>query len=213
MRVAGLLLAAGEGRRLGVPKALVEYEGELLVERGVRLLCEAGLAPVLVVVGASAPRVLQKARLAPARVVVNDQWREGIGSSFRTGLAWLGGEGAIRAGSMEEGPVGKTEAVVVHLADQPFVRPELFSRLVAAWAEGARAAVATFGREQRNPVLLARDLWDEVASLALGDTGARAYLRQHRELVTEVACDDVGSAFDIDTAEDLQRAPLYGRDS
>ena len=202
MSVAGLLLAAGGGSRLGYPKALVDYEGEMLVERGARLMCSAGLVPVLVVLGAGAPAVLEHAHIAPARAVVNKKWQEGIGSSLRAGLAALeAGDGA--GAPWPDG--GRVGAALVALADQPFVSPELFRRLVAAWADGAPAVVATFGGEQRNPVVLDRSLWEDVKASASGDVGARVFLRSHPELVSAVACDDVGSAFDIDTASDLRR--------
>lgn len=201
MSVAGLLLAAGRGRRLGGPKALVDFEGELLVERGARLLCGAGLAPVVVVLGAGASQVLGRAHLFPARAVVNERWREGVGSSLRAGLDEL--QAGPAPGAPAPGGDLGAEAVVVALADQPFVGPELVRRLVAAWEQGAPAAIASFAGKQRNPVLLDRSLWDGVKSLAVGDVGARAYLHCHPELVTAVACEDVGSPYDIDTVEDL----------
>jgi CTP:molybdopterin cytidylyltransferase MocA len=191
--VAGLLLAAGGGRRLGGrPKALLAHGGRLLVERGARLLTTAGLDPVVVVVGAAAEEVLARAALGSARTVVNPGWAEGIGSSLRVGLA-----------ALEQ--AGNIEAVVVALVDQPHLRGEVIGRLVAAWRAGARAAVATFAGQPRNPVLLDRSVWDDVREQAVGDVGARGYLRRHPELVAGVPCDDVGSPFDVDTEADLAR--------
>ncbi len=191
--VAGLLLAAGGGQRLGGrPKALVAHEGRLLVERGVGLLAAAGLDPVVVVLGAAAEEVLARAALDGARAVVNRGWAEGIGSSLQVGLA-----------ALEQ--AGNVEAVVVALVDQPHLRKEAIGRLVAAWRAGARAAVATFAGQPRNPVLLDRSVWNDVRNLAVGDVGARGYLRRHPEVVTGVACDDVGSPFDVDTEADLAR--------
>jgi nicotine blue oxidoreductase len=123
-------------------------------------------------------------------VVVNEGWSEGIGSSLRAGL-----------GALEEDDAAG--AVVVALADQPLLGADAVGRLVAAWRGGAVAAVATFEGEPRNPVLLDRSLWAAVRELAVGYVGARGWLRRHPEQVTAVPCDDVGSAFDIDTPEDL----------
>ncbi len=89
-RVAGLVLAAGAGRRYGMPKALVPYEGRLLVERAY-LMIAAVCDPVVVVVGAAADEVRSRAELGAAVVVVNPQWDTGMGSSLRTGLAALSG--------------------------------------------------------------------------------------------------------------------------
>lgn len=187
--VAGLLLAAGGGRRMGMPKALVALGGSLLVERGVALLAGAGCAPVVVVLGARADEVLARAELRPARPVVNPHWEEGLGSSLRAGLTALAGSTA--------------GAVVVSLADQPLVGGQAVERLVAAWRGGAHAAVATYGGRPRNPVLLDRGLWDEVSDSAIGDEGARGFLRRAGDRVTPVACDGTGSPDDLDTPHDL----------
>ncbi len=97
------------------------------------------------------------------------------------------------------------QAVVVVLADQPLVGAEAVTRLIAAFRAGATVAVATYGGKPRNPVLLAREHWPEVAELATGDSGARTFLRARPELVTSIECGDVGRPDDIDTPEDLAR--------
>jgi CTP:molybdopterin cytidylyltransferase MocA len=195
--VAGLLLAAGEGRRLGQPKALVEVAGRRLVDRGVGTLTEGGCAPVVVVLGAALGDV------PGARVVVNPDWATGMGSSLRAGLAALRDTPRAGPGAAETGAAEPVDAVVVALVDQPGVGPRAVARLRAAYADGAEAAVATYAGRPRNPVLLGRAVWGEVAALASGDTGARAWLRAHPERVTSVPCDDAGSPDDIDTAQDL----------
>ncbi|MFC7733107.1 nucleotidyltransferase family protein [Actinomadura keratinilytica] len=179
---AGLLLAAGAGRRLGRPKALVEVAGERLADRGVRVLREGGCAPVLVVTGAAPVEV------AGAVAVPNPDWRTGMGSSLRAGLAALPPD---------------APAVVVALVDQPRVGAAAVRRLVAAYRGGARVAVATYGGAPRNPVLIAREHFADAAAAAVGDRGARAFLRARPDLVTPVACDDVAAPDDIDTPADL----------
>lgn len=185
MTVAGLLLAAGAGRRLGGPKALVEFDGRTLVERGVALLRDAGCDPVVVVLGAQAAEVRP---LVDADVVVAPEWHEGIGASLRTGLAALSD--------------GAASACVVALVDQPLIGVDAVRRLIACRGT-CDAAVATYAGRQRNPVLLDRGVWSVVAELAIGDVGARAWLRAHPERVVNVRCDDTGTADDVDTAEDL----------
>lgn len=179
---AGLLLAAGEGSRLGRPKATLELDGERLVDRGVRMLRDARCSPVLVVAGAEPVEVIG------AVVVPNPDWREGMGSSLRAGLAAL--------------PPG-CPAVVVALVDQPLVTAAAVERLTAAYADGAEIAVATYGGAPRNPVLLRAAHFAGVAEAAVGDMGARAYLRARRDRITYVPCDDVAAPDDIDTPEDL----------
>lgn len=189
MTVTGVLLAAGEGRRLGVPKALVSLDGELLVQRGVRLLHDGGCDAVRVVLGARAPEVLERGSLA-AEVVVNSSWADGMSTSLHAALASHRPDVA---------------AVVIALVDQPRVGPEAVRRLLAAHRSGAVAAVATYGGEPRNPVLLGRSVWTEVVESSAGERGAREWLQAHPELVVAVPCDDTGAPDDIDTPADLSR--------
>lgn len=184
--VAGLVLAAGSGSRLGTPKALVEFGGERLVDRAVGVLRGGGCEPVVVVAGAAALVV------PGVTVVVNPDWAGGMGSSLRTGLAAVDGVDA--------------RAVVVSLVDQPGIPSAVVARLIAAHLGGASVACATYAGKRRNPVLLARATWPEVARLAEGDAGARPFLAAHPELVTAVPCDDLGDPADIDTPADLDAA-------
>lgn len=183
--VAGLLLAAGAGRRLGMPKALVELEGRTLVERGVALLKDGGCAPVVVVLGAAAEQV--SLLLTDVEIVVAEAWDEGMAASLRAGLGALDDLGA--------------KACVVALVDQPLVGPEAVRRL-AALAGQVDAAVATYGGKLRNPVLLDRAVWPELLPLS-GDMGARSWLRSHPQRVRHVPCDDTGSPIDVDEPADL----------
>ena len=96
-------------------------------------------------------------------------------------------------------------AVVVALADQPLVGAEAVARLIAAYRAGASVAVAAYDGQPRNPVLLAREHWPEVVATAVGDTGARTFLRARADLVTRVECGDTGRPDDIDTPADLAR--------
>lgn len=187
-RIAGILLAAGSGSRLGRPKAHVDFGGRTLAERGVALLRDGGADPVLVVSGAAAVLV------GGARTVHNPDWATGMGSSLAAGLRALAADGEADA-----------EAAVIALADQPLVGPESVRRLIAAYRAGASVAVAAYGGKRRNPVLIAREHWPAVLEHATGDTGARLFLRAHPDLVTAVECGDTGSPQDIDTEEDLAR--------
>jgi nicotine blue oxidoreductase len=192
--VAGILLAAGGGSRLGQPKATVEFGGQTLAERGVALLRDGGADPVVVVTGAAPVSV------DGTHSVHNPGWQTGMGSSLATGLRALaayGGKGAVSAGT--------AVAAVIALADQPLVGAEAVRRLIAACRGGATVAVAAYNGKPRNPVLIAREHWPELLATVTGDTGARPFLRAHPELVTAVECGDTGRPDDIDTPEDLAR--------
>jgi CTP:molybdopterin cytidylyltransferase MocA len=183
--VAGVLLAAGNGSRLGQPKALIELAGSTLAERGVALLGDGGADPVIVVTGAVPVEI-------PGVVAVhNRDWETGMGSSLATGLLALSN--------------GDAEAAVIALADQPLVGAESVRRLIAAFRSGAAVAVAAYQGKPRNPVLIAREHWPAVLEAAAGDTGARPFLRAHPELVALIECGDTGRPDDVDTPEDLAR--------
>ncbi|GAA2721388.1 MULTISPECIES: NTP transferase domain-containing protein [Streptomyces] len=190
--VAGLLLAAGGGRRLGGrPKALLPYGDGLLVDHAVRVLHAGGCSPVLVVLGAGADEV--RARLAPApgttRCVDNPDWARGMGTSLRAGLAALA---ATDAG-----------AALVTLVDQPYVGPAAVARVLAAHRAGASLAAAAYDGGRGHPVLLGREHWPGVAAAAEADRGARAYLHRHAAAVRLVECGDVAAPDDVDTPADL----------
>ncbi|RAO39248.1 Nicotine blue oxidoreductase [Micromonospora saelicesensis] len=190
---AGLLLAAGAGRRYGRPKALVELDGEPLVRRAIRLLGDGGCAPVHVVLGAGADEMPDLPGAVPVR---HDRWSDGLGSSLLRGLASL--------------PADVPAAVVV-LVDQPLLSPVAVRRVRTAYADGAVVAVATYAGRPGHPILLTRRTWPLLSGYALGDRGARDLLRDRPDLVVEVPCDDVGSPVDVDTPADLLRLrPLSG---
>ena len=180
--VAGLVLAAGGGRRYGMPKALVEYEGGLLVERAVRT-ARAVCDPVLVVLGAQAVDVWRAADLDGATVLANRDWESGMASSLRTGLDGL------------RGWPGRIDAVLVTLVDMPGMMPEAL-RAVAAHAAPDALAIAAYDGVRGHPVLLGRDHWAGVAATATGDEGARRYLATHD--VTEVDCTALADPTDLD---------------
>jgi nicotine blue oxidoreductase len=172
---AGLVLAAGEGRRFGGPKAPVVIEGERLVDRAVRLLAEAGCTPVVVVLGAWVGDV------PGARVVLNPGWWSGMGGSLAVGLR-----------ALDELDVDR---VVVTLVDLVGLTTPAVSRVMVA---PARLAAATYAGRRRHPVLLGREHWAGIAATTTGDRGARDYLDAHAPEVALVEVGDVATDVDLD---------------
>ncbi|MFC4498022.1 MULTISPECIES: nucleotidyltransferase family protein [Streptomyces] len=197
--VAGLLLAAGGGRRLGGrPKALLTYHGRPLVEHAVGVLRAAGCTRVHVVLGAAAEAVKERARLDGCVVVENPEWEQGMGSSLRAGLASLTGLAS---------PTGP-RAALVSLVDQPGIGPAAVRRVLAAYDGEHSLAAAAYDGRRGHPVLFGSAHWAGVAASAGGDRGARAYLKEHGAAVTLVECGDVARPYDIDTPEDLTRLTI-----
>jgi CTP:molybdopterin cytidylyltransferase MocA len=187
MTVAGLLLAAGAGRRMGSPKGLLrDADGTPWVARSARVLADGGCAPVVVVVGARGDEV---GALVPpfALVVPAADWDRGMSASLRAGLA-----------ALAEVAAPDVVAAVVGLVDTPGVTAPVV-RLVAQQALAAGPsglARATYDGVPGNPVALGRAHWAAVAASVQGDEGARRYLAG-RDVAT-VECGAVGSGADVD---------------
>jgi len=181
--IQGVLLAAGAGRRMGMPKALVhDQAGESWLLRCVEALREGGCDDVTVVLGAAADRALTLLDGARVDVVVAADWAEGMGASLRAGLGSLG-PGA--------------EAALVTLVDLPDVGADVVRRVAAAADGPGVLARATYGGVPGHPVLLGRDHWVGVRESATGDRGARDYLAGRE--VTLVECGDLATGRDRDT--------------
>jgi CTP:molybdopterin cytidylyltransferase MocA len=181
-QVAGLVLAAGAGRRFGGPKAVVELAGERLVDRAVRVLAEGGVSQAYVVSGPVALSV-------PGAVVVeNPDWGSGMASSLLAGLDALPAD---------------APAALVLLVDHVGLTPAAVGRLAGEVTGPASLVAATYDGRQGHPVVLGRDWWPEVRATAAGDQGARAVLAAHRDVLVQVECSDVASAADVDRPGDL----------
>jgi CTP:molybdopterin cytidylyltransferase MocA len=190
--VDGLLLAAGAGTRMGLPKALVVGDdGTPWLHRALRVLQDGGCRRVTVVLGASAEEaavlLAQTFAQAPVEhedvhVVVAADWAEGMGASLRAGLAALD---------------RRADVAVVTLVDLPDLTAEVVRRVVAAGDGPGALARATYDGTPGHPVLLGRDHWDGVIATAVGDAGARDYLRARD--VTAVECGDLATGRDVDT--------------
>jgi CTP:molybdopterin cytidylyltransferase MocA len=196
--VAALILAAGAGRRMGGPKALLEFRGRLLIERAIDSARAGGCGQVLAVLGAAAGEVQRRADLRGARVVVNQGWNEGIGSSLRAGLIEL-----TRDTESAETETAAVDAALVLLVDQPLVGADAVRAVLGAWRAGARLAAASYGGRRGHPVLLGREHWSAAAREAAGDVGARAFLAAHAAQLVLVPCDAVADPRDLDVPADL----------
>jgi CTP:molybdopterin cytidylyltransferase MocA len=186
--ISAIVLAAGGGSRFGGGKLLAELGGRPIIGAVFDNLRGAPVDETIAIVGADAQRLREVCEAYGVRTVANEEWEQGQSTSVLAGLRACGGE-----------------AAVVLLGDQPFIGAEAVGRLVAAFAEGVKVAVATYGGKRRNPVLFSREVWPLLEAELTGDEGARSVLRRHPELVVEVPCEGVGDPADVDTREDLRR--------
>lgn len=179
-----VVLAAGEGSRFHGPGHKLDalLDGQTIAEISISNAIAARVGPILVVTGSTALS-LSDSTTAVIRTVHNPEWADGQSSSLRCAVA--------------EASVLDVDAIVVGLADQPFVPADAW-RLVAT--STSPIAVATYSGRRRNPVRLHRSVWEELPTS--GDKGGRDLIRMRPELVEEIPCP--GSPADIDTLEDLQ---------
>jgi len=184
VRIGGLVLAAGEGRRFGATKQLAELDGRPLLAYAVEhALAVGALDPIVVVLGHDAAAVRAGVpELEHVDVVVADDWLEGQSASLRAGVAAL----------------GDVDAAVVLLGDMPFVTPQVIAGVIGQ--AGHVAARATYDGEPGHPVLLGRQLLDRVGELE-GDAGFAPLLGHVR--VTEFEAGHLADPTDIDTREEL----------
>lgn len=189
--MTGLLLAAGAGRRMGGPKALLRTGsgGETLLSRAVRALADGGCGEVVVVLGAEAAAARALLEGLDARPVESPGWEDGMGASLSAGLASLS--------------VTESEAALVSLVDLPDVGADVMARVLAAAAGDLRGALvrAAYRGVPGHPVVIGRAHWGGAIASATGDRGARDYLAAHPHTVVE--CGDLASGRDVDTPDQL----------
>jgi molybdenum cofactor cytidylyltransferase len=217
--VAGIILAAGESVRYGQAKQLLDWRGEPFVRAVARTALEAGLSPVVVVTGANAETVGPRVGALDVRVVHNPDWKDGQGSSIRTGVFAIHSPpglpqiqpldfsvpsekmnvGSRRAGLRTDG-VG---AAIFLLADQPQVTTSILRALIEKHAQGLYPIVAPMVMDRRaNPVLFDRATFRDLGAIQ-GDVGGRAIF--HKNRVEYLPGHDDRLRLDVDTPEMYRR--------
>jgi CTP:molybdopterin cytidylyltransferase MocA len=187
--VHGLLLAAGAGRRMGAPKALVrDADGTSWLLRSVTALREGGCDRVTVVLGAAADEAGSLLAGQDVEVVVAEGWAEGMGASLRAGLSAVAASDDL--------------ALLLTLVDLPDVGPRVVRRLVGLPVTATTLARAAYDGTPGHPVVIGREHWAGVAAEAHGDQGARAYLSRHT--VDLVECGDLATGRDVDAPTDVR---------
>jgi len=188
--IVGVILAGGGSSRLGRPKQLLPLGDRPVLAHTLAHALAADLDSVIVALGHEAATVQERIDFAGAQVVVNDAYREGQSTSLRAGLAALPPD---------------TDAALFILGDQPLIGAAVHDALIAARrATGAPIVMPTYEGVRGNPVLIARELFPELAEVT-GDQGARGVIRAHSAAVHEVAIPGPPLTDDLDTKEDYER--------
>ena len=162
-----------------------------LLEQVLENVRAAKVTNVVLVLGHAAETIVQQVLVEGVKVVVNDAYPSGMGSSLRVGLSTLD---------------PRSSAALIVLADQPFVRPQTYDRILERYQQSdAQIVIPTYQGFRGNPVLLDRTLFPEVMALT-GDIGCRAIFGNHSDGIVKVAVDDIGILLDIDDKDDLAKA-------
>jgi len=193
--ISAILLAAGESRRMGSPKALLHYQGQTFIERICTAFLTAGVDELIVVLGARAEEI---GRALPThlalRSVVNSRYSQGQLSSLMVGIGALSPE---------------SEAAIVNLVDHPLVSSETIKEVIDSYrAAPVPIVIASYQGKRGHPVLFSSQIYGEILAAPL-DQGAKVVVRKDPTRVREIPLDDPGILADIDTPEDY--AHFVGR--
>jgi molybdenum cofactor cytidylyltransferase len=189
-RVAALVLAAGQSRRMGRQnKLLAQLDGRAMVTHVVDAMLASRAAPVIVVTGHEADEVRAALGERPVEVVPNPRYAEGLSTSLKAGLAALPDD---------------ADGVLIGLGDMPRIKPQQIDRLIAAFdpLEGRAIIVPTVRGKRGNPVLFATRFVPEMLQIG-GDVGARHLIGEHDDEVVEIEMEDDAALLDIDTPDAL----------
>jgi len=188
--ISGILLAAGESRRMGKPKLLLPWKQTTIIEAVVDAYLKSALAELIVVVGESKESIKEVLQSKPVKVVENPLYRQGMGTSICRGV---------------EAASGKAEGYLIGLGDQPFISADIIDQLITYFVkEHPGIAVCSYQGKNGHPVIFARKFRRDLRSIR-GDIGGRTIINKH---LNEVAYIEVGSKnirLDIDTPEDYQK--------
>jgi molybdenum cofactor cytidylyltransferase len=190
--IAAIVPAAGLSSRMGQNKLLMRFGNKSLIEHAVDTLSASKVTEIVVVLGHEADEVRNQLEGKQLRFVQNRDYREGLSTSIRVGMA------AVPKGA---------DAIMIYLADQPLLESAEIKRLIQAFAdakgEGKSIVVPFFGNRRGNPVILDAS-YREMALDIAGDVGCRHIIKRHPEQVFAIRMETDHVVRDIDTPEDFR---------
>ena len=185
-----VVLAAGASSRLGKPKQALAYDGRSLLTHAINIAVESSARQVVIVLGANADQLITEAGETHTRVLMNEQWQEGMASSIRVGLSEL----------LVVDPA--IEAAIFMVCDQPFVTATLLKELVNEYHSSGKPIIAcTYGDSVGTPALFDKTIFASLLELE-GDNGAKKIIKAAPELVSTVSFPK--GHIDIDTMADYE---------
>jgi molybdenum cofactor cytidylyltransferase len=188
--ITGLVLAAGESKRMGQPKMLLPFQGKTVIESVLEEALLSRLDKVLVILGSDREVIQEKIQSLPAETCFNPGYKKGMLSSVHAGLKNL------KAG---------TNAVCLLLGDQPHIRAAVIDHLIEAFDKSKqRIVIPVYSGRRGHPVIFSADYTREIFTLN-PDIGLRELMRRHADDILEVEMKEAGVLDDMDTPEDYER--------
>ena len=189
-RVSAILLAAGKSERMGRNKLLMPFEGGTVIGSTLDNLLGSKAGEVVVVVGARAQEMGDAAGKHPVTIVLNPNYVRGMSTSLVTGLQMVSKQAKF---------------ALVALADQPFVTPQTYDKLIeAALATDKGIVVPVYRKQRGNPILIHSGYFPEVLRFT-GDVGGRELLASYPDDVLEVKVPDEGVVINLNTPEEYEK--------
>ncbi len=188
MRIAGLVLAAGESKRLERPKQLVKYRDRTLLNIAIQTLLDTGIKDVFVVLGSQRTRIASSILSSGVITIYNDEWKEGMGSSLSTGVK------AIKFDNHVDG-------VLIMLCDQPKVSVDHLNALINSANQNEKIICSEYNGIYGAPAIFPKSYFAELMLLK-EDEGARKVISKYADKIS-IPCKEC--AIDIDTQEDLSQ--------
>lgn len=194
--LAAAILAAGESRRMGEPKALLPHRGATFLEHLLDVTRHPRIGITRVVLGAHATEIYAKVRLDPAMIVSNPDWPKGQLSSIHAAIRSL--------------PAGATEGLLLCPVDHPLVSADLIAQLIVAFDASAKLIALPVYRGRRgHPVLFRSVLYEELLA-ASPDVGARQVVWAHADSLAEIPTEEEGAVLNLNDPETLRKATSGG---
>ncbi|HXW18695.1 MAG TPA: nucleotidyltransferase family protein [Candidatus Acidoferrales bacterium] len=192
--IAAIILAAGESRRMGSPKALVQVGGLTFVEHLLAATRHPRIGLRRVVLGAGAANLRDKLRLGDAEIVMNESWEKGPLSSIQAALRNLETQGAA-----------EIEGAFICPVDHPLITTHLIADMVRAFDDTtAQIVLPRYNGRRGHPVLYRKAMFAELMAAPM-DVGARAVVRAHAKEIADVPTDEEGVLLNLDNPETLAR--------
>lgn len=185
-----VILAAGQSKRLGSPKQLLEFKGKSLLQHAVSSAMDTGIKPVIVITGARFEKMQEVLEQFPVQLIYNKEWEEGMAASIRCGV-----EGALQMNP-------DTDGILFMVCDQPFTDSSVLNELIVLQKETGTPITASFYEDIiGTPALYHKSIFPELLSLQ-GDIGAKKIISKYKDSISTITFN--AGKTDIDTINDYE---------